>query len=171
MHSVMQCSWPLPITLQVHKIQEIQKLQDSWHVLLVEGQLEVKTVTFSLTLHKNGCLSGWWVRIWIWAGWEPSCAEECLDLSQNIIHLSREQSLPADSLVLWKSEKVPPEVWFYWCTFFCCPNEMQPTCCRSFLFTMQRSLLTFSISLVSFVINALLGRHAQGATLLRWNVY
>jgi hypothetical protein len=28
------------------------------------------------------------VRIWIGAGREPSCAEEFLDLSQNIIHLS-----------------------------------------------------------------------------------
>ncbi len=45
-----------------------------------------------MTLHENGSLSGWWVRIWIGAGWEPepSCAEECLDLHQNIIHLSRE---------------------------------------------------------------------------------
>ncbi len=39
-------------------------------------------------------------RIWIGAGGEPSCAEECLDLFQNIILLSREQSLSADSLAL-----------------------------------------------------------------------
>ncbi len=59
-----------------------------------------------MILHENGCLGGCWVRIWIGAGGEPSCAEECLDLSQNIIHLSGEQSLTADSLVLWKLEKV-----------------------------------------------------------------
>jgi hypothetical protein len=53
---------------------------------------------FQVTLHQNGSLGGWWVRIWIGAGWEPSCAEECLDLSQNIIHLSGEQSLTVDSL-------------------------------------------------------------------------
>ncbi len=51
-----------------------------------------------MTLRKNGCLGAWWVKIWIEAGREPSCAEECLDLSQNIIHLSGEQSLTADSL-------------------------------------------------------------------------
>ncbi len=50
-----------------------------------------------VTLHENGCLNGWWVRIWIGAGGETSCAEECLDLFQNIILLSREQSLTADT--------------------------------------------------------------------------
>ncbi len=53
---------------------------------------------FQVTLSQNGSLCGWSVRIWIGAGWEPSCAEECLDLSQNIIHLSGEQSLTAYSL-------------------------------------------------------------------------
>ncbi len=45
-------------------------------------------------------LDGWWVRIWIGAGWEPCGAEECLDQFQNIILLSWEQSLTADSLIL-----------------------------------------------------------------------
>ncbi len=36
-----------PTTLQVQKTQKIQKFQDSWRVLLVEGLLEVRTVTFS----------------------------------------------------------------------------------------------------------------------------
>ncbi len=36
------------------------------------------------------------MRIWIGAGGEPACAEECLDLSQNIIHLIGEQSLTAE---------------------------------------------------------------------------
>ncbi len=62
-----------------------------------------------MTLHENGSLNhdGWWVRIWIGADGEPCCAEECLDLFQNIILLSREQSLSADSLVLKKLGKVP----------------------------------------------------------------
>ncbi len=99
---------------------------------------------FMWLFKKNGCLNGWWVRIWIGAGGEPSCqcAEECLDLFQNVILLSWEPSLrvTADSLVLQKSEKVPPDVWFYLWTFLCCPDETLPTCCRSFLFTLEWSL-------------------------------
>ncbi len=43
-----------------------------------------------MTLQENGSLNGWhWqVRIWIGAGGEPFCAEECLDQFQNIILLS-----------------------------------------------------------------------------------
>ncbi len=52
---------------------------------------------------------------------------------QNIILLSWEQSLTADSLVLWKSEKMPPDVWFSLWTFLCCPDETRPTYCRFFL--------------------------------------
>ncbi len=48
-----------------------------WRVILVEGLLEVRTVTFSRASSQNCCLNGWWVRIWIGAGGEPSCAEEC----------------------------------------------------------------------------------------------
>jgi hypothetical protein len=57
---------------------------------------------FQVTLHENGSLNGWWMKIWIGAGKEPSCAEECLDLFQNIILLSWEPShasLTADSIV------------------------------------------------------------------------
>ncbi len=142
------------------KSEKSEKSGNSWQV---DASWKWEKSLFQVTLHENGCLSGWWVRIWIGAGGEPSRAEECLDLSpsQNITHLSREQSISADSLILSKSEKVPPDSWFYWWTFFCCPDETLPICCRSFLFTMQWSLLTFSISLVSFVINALLGTHAQ----------
>jgi hypothetical protein len=100
MLSVMQRAGRLPTTLQVQKIQNIQKFQDSWRVLLVEGLLEERTITFHVTLHENGSLNGWWVRIWLGTGGEPSCAEECLDLFQNIILLRWEQSLTADSLVL-----------------------------------------------------------------------
>ncbi len=102
----MQRAGRQPTTLQVQKIQKIQKFQDSWRVPLVVGLLEVRLsensffFTCHVTLHKNGCLNGWWVRILIGAGREPSCAEECLDLFQNIILLSWEQSLTADSLVL-----------------------------------------------------------------------
>ena len=99
--------------------------EDSQRVLLVDCPLKMRKVTFQVTLHKNGSLCGWWVRIWIGAGGEPSCAKECLDLSQNIILLStREQFLTADSLVLWKLEKVLPDMLSYLWTFFCCPDEI-----------------------------------------------
>jgi hypothetical protein len=44
MRSAMQCAGRRPTTSQV---QKIQKFQDSWRVLLVEGLLEVRKVTFS----------------------------------------------------------------------------------------------------------------------------
>ncbi len=89
-----------PTTLQVQEIQEIQKFQNSWRVLLVEGLLEVRTITFIRDASRKWSLNGWWMRIWIGTGREPSCAEECLDLFQNIIILSCEQFLTADSHVL-----------------------------------------------------------------------
>ncbi len=70
----------------------------------------------------------------------------------------------ADALVLWKSEKVPPDVRFYWWTF-------SAILMRHDLHVEDRSYLPwneaykYSVSLISFVINALLGRHAQWATL------
>ncbi len=67
----------------------------------------------------------------------PCCAEECLDLFQNIIHLSGEQSLTSDSLLLWKLEKVLPDMQYYQWPFLCCPDVTLPTCCRSFLFSME----------------------------------
>jgi hypothetical protein len=73
---------------------------------------------------------GWRVRIWIGAGGEPSCADECLGLFQYTFLLTREQPLTANSLVLWKSEKVLPDMLFYRWTFPCCPDETKPTCCR-----------------------------------------
>jgi hypothetical protein len=76
---------PSSLKVQVQKVQKVQKFQDSWCVQLVEGLLEVRKVSFQVTLYKDGCLNGWWVRIWIGAGREPCCAEECLDLFQNII--------------------------------------------------------------------------------------
>ncbi len=47
MRSGMQRAGRLPTTLQVQKVQNIQKFQDSWRVLLVEGLLEVSKVFFS----------------------------------------------------------------------------------------------------------------------------
>ncbi len=113
-------AWRRLTTSQVQKIQKNQKFQDSWHVLLVEGQFKAswkwEKWLFYVTLHENVCLGSWWVRIWIGAGREPFGSEECLDQFQNIILLSWEQSLTADSLVLW-SEKVPPDMLFYLWTF------------------------------------------------------
>ncbi len=43
----MPRAWRQASTLQVQKIQKNQKFQDSWRVLLVEGLLEVRKVTFS----------------------------------------------------------------------------------------------------------------------------
>ena len=69
---------------------------------LVTRLLQVRIVTFQVTLHENGSLCGWWVRIWTGAGRQPAYAEECLDLFQNImiILVRRHQSLTADSLIL-----------------------------------------------------------------------
>ncbi len=47
MRSAMPRAGRRPTTLQVKKIQKIQKFQDSCRVLLVEGLSEVKTVPFS----------------------------------------------------------------------------------------------------------------------------
>jgi hypothetical protein len=47
MRSAMPRAGRWPTTLQVQKIQNIHKFQDSWRVLLVEGLLEVRKVTFS----------------------------------------------------------------------------------------------------------------------------
>ncbi len=47
MPAAMQRVGRRPTTLQVQKIQKIRKFQDSWHVLLVVGLLEVRTITFS----------------------------------------------------------------------------------------------------------------------------
>ena len=66
---------------------------------LVTRLLQVRTVTFHVTLHENGSLCGWWVRIWTGAGREPFGAEECLDLSHNIILYRRQQSLTSDLLI------------------------------------------------------------------------
>ncbi len=55
---------------------------------------------FQGTFHEKYSLNGWCVSIWEGAVGEPSCAEECLDLFQNIILLCREESLTADSLGL-----------------------------------------------------------------------
>ncbi len=71
MPAAMLCAGLLPTTLQVQKIQKIQKFQDSWCVLLVEGLLEVRTVTFSRDSSQK------WQSVWLvgenldwsWPGW------------------------------------------------------------------------------------------------------
>ncbi len=53
---------------------------------LVERLLQVRTVTFHVTLHENGRLCGWGVRIWKGGDRELPSAEECrLHLFHNII--------------------------------------------------------------------------------------
>ncbi len=47
MRSAMPNAGSLQTTLQIQKIQKIQKFLDSWCVLLVEGLLEVRKVTLS----------------------------------------------------------------------------------------------------------------------------
>ncbi len=129
---------------------------------VLELLLELRTVTFSSVSSQIGNVCGWWVRTWIGTGGEPSCAEECLDLFQNIILSSRVH--PHCRLTCFvRSEKVLSDVLSNW-TFLCCPDETRHTCCIRFLFTIEWSLQTLSISLISFVINALLGRQAQLAS-------
>ena len=97
---------------------------------LVTRLLKVRTVTFHVTLHENGSLCGWRVRIWTEAGREPICAEERMDLSHNIILYCRQQSLTSDSLIQWKSRKVQQDMRSYRLTFLLCADETRPTCCR-----------------------------------------
>ncbi len=66
---------------------------------LVTRLLQVRTITFHVTLHENGSLCSWWVRIRTGAGKEPSSAEECLDLVHNSILIRRQQSLTSISLI------------------------------------------------------------------------
>ena len=68
--------------------------------MLVTRLLQVRTVTFSRDSSQNGSLCGRQVRIWIGGDRGLHCAEECSHLFQNIILLSREQSLTSDSLYL-----------------------------------------------------------------------
>ncbi len=102
MRTAMQRSGRRPTNSESSESSESSEVSENrdWRVLQVEGLLEVRKVTFSSDSSRK------WQSLWlvgenlIGAGLEPCCAEECLDLSQNILLLSREQSLSADSLVL-----------------------------------------------------------------------
>ncbi len=69
MPAAMPSAGRRPTTLQIQKIQKIQKFQDSWCVLLEEGLLEVRTVTFSLDSSRK------WLSQWLagenldWSWW------------------------------------------------------------------------------------------------------
>ena len=61
--------------------------------------------------------------------------------------------------------KVQPDMWTGKWNFLVCPDETQPTCCWSFLLIRDWNQWILFVPLITFVINALLGRHAQWAML------
>ncbi len=65
--------------------------------LLASGlRLELLLNVRKVNLHENGSLWSQWLRIWIGAGGYPFRSGEFLDLFQNIIFFTREQSLTAE---------------------------------------------------------------------------
>ncbi len=77
----------------------LQACTSSTRFKLVTRLLQVRTVTFSSTLHENGSLHGQWPRIWAGAGGEPSDAQGLLAQFQDIILFRRQQPLTVDSLI------------------------------------------------------------------------
>jgi hypothetical protein len=126
--------------------------------------LEVRTVTFQVTLHRNGSLCGLWLRIWTGVCSELLHASELLDLFQDIVLFTWEQSLTAESLIWQKSRKVQSDMRTDKWDFLLCPDEKQPTSCWLLVCITDWSQPIHFLSLISFVTNALLGVQAQWAT-------
>ena len=98
-----------------------------------------------MKLHENGNLCGWWVRIWTRAGREPFCAEECLDLSHNLMLYCMQQSLTSDSLISRKSRKVQPNVR---CTAIL-PTNFSPLSRRAKTYMLQIVLIYRDMKLMN----------------------
>ncbi len=87
------------------------------------------SVTFQVTLHKNGSLCGQWLRIWSGASRDLLRAGERLHLFQDTILFTREQSFTAEQLIWQKSRKVQQDMRTDKWDFLLCPDEKQPTSC------------------------------------------
>ncbi len=99
--------WIFPI------FQQSASRKATWSSTSSHGQCSLLEV-----YNENGCLNGQWVRIWIGAGWEPYCAEECIDLFPNIILLNN-ISLQIHSLCesrrkCFGASTVHPDLLSYW---------------------------------------------------------
>ncbi len=171
MPATMPRSWHRPTTVQVQKIQKIQKFQDSWRVLLVEGLLEVRTVTFSRDsswkwlsqwLVGDNLDWSWWGALLCWWMLGSISEHHSLELG-TILHCRltcfvyiRESATRCVILLMDVS------LLSWWDTTYML---------QIVLIYSGMKLIKLSVSLISFVIDVLLWWDAQWATLFCLKFY